>query len=177
MSVDIKKVIAWMDEALHYVGCPTWSPSLEEEGRRLLSQIMQERHASDRPSDASCKAVFPGRRHVEEAIQSAENPTGMQLNDGKERVTLPGGTLRLMLRLIDDAARKKASAVVGSDAQDANRYRFIRSMLNMSSEQNEVVAQAMAGVFAPDAEGIPTEAEFDASVDAGISSVAAERKP
>lgn len=41
------------------------------------------------------------RREVEYAIHCEENPTGMLLNDGKARVTLPGGTLRRMLQIID----------------------------------------------------------------------------
>ena len=45
--------------------------------------------------------AFPSRRAVERAIESVENPKGMHLNDGKERVVLPGGTLRYMLALID----------------------------------------------------------------------------
>ena len=45
--------------------------------------------------------AFPSRRAVERAIESVENPKGMHLNDGKERVILPGGTLRYMLALID----------------------------------------------------------------------------
>ena len=44
---------------------------------------------------------FPGRREVEREIERTENPTGMRLNDSKERVILPGGTLRRMLRIID----------------------------------------------------------------------------
>ena len=32
-----ERLRAWIDEALSYVGCPTWSPSLEEEGRALLT--------------------------------------------------------------------------------------------------------------------------------------------
>lgn len=27
---------SWVDEAVNYVGCETWSPSLKEEGERLL---------------------------------------------------------------------------------------------------------------------------------------------
>ena len=48
---------------------------------------------------------FPGRRTVEREIESLKNPSGMQLNDGKDRVTLPGGVLQHMLRLIDVAAQ------------------------------------------------------------------------
>lgn len=50
---------------------------------------------------------FPGRREVEQEIQAAENPKGMQLNDGKERVRLPGGTLRRMLAIIDQLAQNQ----------------------------------------------------------------------
>ena len=45
--------------------------------------------------------AFPTRRAVEREIERTANPTGMHLNDGKERVALPGGTLRHMLALID----------------------------------------------------------------------------
>jgi hypothetical protein len=44
------------------------------------------------------------RRAIEDAIHSAENPTGMHLNDGKDSVRLPGGTLRRMLAIIDAQA-------------------------------------------------------------------------
>lgn len=44
---------------------------------------------------------FGSRAAVERELQRLAHPTGMQLNDGKERVVLPGGTLALMLRLID----------------------------------------------------------------------------
>lgn len=49
-------------------------------------------------------AAFPSRRAVEREIERTENPSGMQLNDGKERVSLPAGTLRYMLALIDRSA-------------------------------------------------------------------------
>ena len=45
--------------------------------------------------------AFPTRKAVEREIERTANPTGMHLNDGKERVALPGGTLRHMLALID----------------------------------------------------------------------------
>ena len=45
--------------------------------------------------------AFPARKAVEREIERTANPTGMHLNDGKERVALPGGTLRHMLALID----------------------------------------------------------------------------
>jgi hypothetical protein len=51
--------------------------------------------------------AWPSRRAVERAIESVENPKGMHLNDGKERVTLPGGTLRYMLALIDRTSPPK----------------------------------------------------------------------
>lgn len=54
------------------------------------------------PQPAQPVAVpYFNRREVEFAIHCAENPTGMCLNDGKERVILPGGTLRRMLQIID----------------------------------------------------------------------------
>lgn len=47
---------------------------------------------------------LPTRRAVERELERLANHTGMHLNDGKERVTLPGGTLRRMLNLIDRAS-------------------------------------------------------------------------
>ena len=41
------------------------------------------------------------RRAIEREVERLRNPTGMQLNDGKERVTLPGGTLERVLKVID----------------------------------------------------------------------------
>lgn len=32
-----ERLRSWIDEALSYVGCTTWSPSLEAEGRALLT--------------------------------------------------------------------------------------------------------------------------------------------
>lgn len=75
------------------------------------------------PAEETPKAItqapvaFPGRRYVVEAIKAAENPTGMRLNDGKERVTLPGGTLRLMLRLIDGRVRDEVATPAEAIAQ------------------------------------------------------------
>jgi hypothetical protein len=61
------------------------------------------REALAASQDAQPVAQLPDfvRRSVERAIEESRH--GMQLNDGKERVTLPGGTLRLMLRLLDAA--------------------------------------------------------------------------
>ncbi len=59
-----------------------------------------------RPPAQEQPAPYFNRQAVERAISSAENPAPgtMQLNDGKERVTLPGGTLRRMLAIIDQLA-------------------------------------------------------------------------
>ncbi len=82
---------------------------------------------------------FPGRREVEREIERTENPTGMLLNDSKERVILPGGTLRCMLRIIDaarpalDASESYWHKVADERAaeivrlwEDAARYRLLR---------------------------------------------------
>jgi len=66
---------------------------------------------------AAQPVAFPGRREVEREMERTENPTGMVLNDSKERVILPGGTLRRMLRMIDDAAAQ-------GDARDAEIARL-----------------------------------------------------
>jgi len=60
-------------------------------------------------------AAFPNRYAVEREIEAAENPvTGtMHLNDGHERVRLPGGTLRRMLAVIDQLAAMASSAQQG----------------------------------------------------------------
>lgn len=61
---------------------------------------------------------FPNRQAVEREIESAENPKGMRLNDGKERVTLPGGTLRYMLAVMDKLnAEKEAAYAAGQRAE------------------------------------------------------------
>ena len=60
--------------------------------------------------------AFPSRRAVERAIESVENPKGMHLNDGKERVILPGGTLRYMLALIDHTSPPQRQPL--TDEQD-----------------------------------------------------------
>lgn len=47
-------------------------------------------------------APYFNRRAVERAIEAMKAPqTGMQLNDNKERPTLPVGTLERMLKIID----------------------------------------------------------------------------
>lgn len=56
--------------------------------------------------------------------------------------------------------------------KDAERYRFIRSMKGMPENQVEIAGNAMASVFDPDAEGIPTDAEFDACIDAAKAALA-----
>jgi len=60
-------------------------------------------------------AAFPNRYAVEREIEAAENTvTGtMLLNDGHERVRLPGGTLRRMLAVIDRLAAMASSAQQG----------------------------------------------------------------
>jgi len=60
-------------------------------------------------------AAFPNRYAVEREIEAAENPAPgtMHLNDGHERVRLPGGTLRRMLAAIDRLAAMASSAQQG----------------------------------------------------------------
>lgn len=61
-------------------------------------------------------AAFPNRYAVEREIEAAENPAPgtMLLNDGHERVRLPGGTLRRMLAVIDRLAAMASSAQQGA---------------------------------------------------------------
>ena len=61
---------------------------------------LDPRNRFDQPAQQE-PVAFPTRRAVEREIERISNPTGMHLNDAKERVTLPGGTLRFMLALID----------------------------------------------------------------------------
>jgi hypothetical protein len=68
-----------------------------------------------------------------------------------------------------------ASVVPDADKRDAERYRFIRSMIHMTNEEKEAVGDVMAGVFDLDQEGIPTDAEWDACIDAAIA--AAPKEP
>ena len=36
VAAERKRWREWVEEAVSYVGCETWSPSLKEEGKRLL---------------------------------------------------------------------------------------------------------------------------------------------
>ncbi len=71
-------------------------------------------------------ARFPNRLAVERAIADAKNHGGMRLNDGKERVTLPGGTLQYMLATMDnhvaqlEAMRAQADQFVAGPAVQAS---------------------------------------------------------
>ena len=71
----------------------------------LPASISSEAIEADKllkPQPAQQEPVaFPARKAVEREIERTTSPTGMHLNDGKERVALPGGTLRHMLALID----------------------------------------------------------------------------
>ena len=82
---------------------PWWKREQAEEwvdDRHELHALYAHPPAQEQP------APYFNRQAVERAISSAENPAPgtMQLNDGKERVTLPGGTLRRMLAIIDQLA-------------------------------------------------------------------------
>ena len=77
---------------------------------------------------------FPGRREVEREIERTENPTGMRLNDSKERVILPGGTLRRMLRIID-ATPPARPALPGGGLAAAER--LIRLRKNVGNAEYE----------------------------------------
>jgi hypothetical protein len=57
----------------------------------------------------------------------------------------------------------------GKDAKDAERYRFIRSIIYMTDEQRESVEVALSTVF-PDEIGTPTDEQFDAAIDAALAS-------
>ena len=67
----------------------------DDQAITALREALAEQPAQQEP------VAFPTRRAVEREIERTANPTGMHLNDGKERVALPGGTLRHMLALID----------------------------------------------------------------------------
>jgi hypothetical protein len=69
-----------------------------------IEEVRRATHPT--PAAQEQPAPYFNRQAVERAISSAENPAPgtMQLNDGKERVTLPGGTLRRMLAIIDQLA-------------------------------------------------------------------------
>jgi hypothetical protein len=86
--------------------CPSAAPA--QEHPNLACKSVQKRLATQWgyvPAQEQPAPYF-NRAAVERAISSAENPAPgtMQLNDGKERVTLPGGTLRRMLAIIDQLA-------------------------------------------------------------------------
>lgn len=62
--------------------------------------------------------AFPNRHHVEREIERSVNHKGMHLNDAKERVTLPSGTLRFMLALIDRTSLPASKPWVGLVKED-----------------------------------------------------------
>jgi hypothetical protein len=64
---------------------------------RATTAIIAAKEALAQPEPVA----FPNRRAVEREIERIQNPKGMHLNDGKERVILPGGTLRYLLALAD----------------------------------------------------------------------------
>ena len=77
-----------------------------EGGTKLVSPL--EKNAITAIKEALAQpeqepVAFPNRRAVEREIERIQNPKGMHLNDGKERVILPGGTLRYLLALADRA--------------------------------------------------------------------------
>ena len=71
-----------------------WFKGMPEEYRREAWRIKEQPEQRE-------PVAFPTRKAVEREIERTTSPTGMHLNDGKERVALPGGTLRHMLALID----------------------------------------------------------------------------
>lgn len=68
--------------------------------REDLLRVMAQHRARHTPA----KHPFACRPAVERELERLANPTGMQLNDGKVRVTLPAGTLEYMLAIIDHQA-------------------------------------------------------------------------
>lgn len=80
-----------------------------------LVDFVCDEWAEPTSAPAAETAPFPARRAVEREIERTENPSGLHLNDGQERVALPAGTLRYMLALIDrnalDVARARAEVV------------------------------------------------------------------
>lgn len=70
--------------------------------------------------------TFFNRREVMRAIESIENPSGMSLNDGKERPILPMGTLKRMLAIIDDPFSDNCHAVNAESRWSGNSERLER---------------------------------------------------
>ena len=74
--------------------------------------------------------AFPTRKAVEREIERTANPTGMHLNDCKERVALPGGTLRHMLALIDRTSPPAQRTWVGlTDADTEHLWEISRAAM------------------------------------------------
>jgi len=100
-----REVLKQALEALENID--NWLPTIGQKGLRdyEADAITAIRAALAEPEQEP--VAWPSRRAVELAIESVENPKGMHLNDGKERVILPGGTLRYMLALIDRTSTPK----------------------------------------------------------------------
>ncbi len=99
-------------------------------------------------------APYFNRAAVERAISSAENPAPgtMQLNDGKERVTLPGGTLRRMLAIIDQlgatrptpAAQEQPAPAAMTKTDLARLWRGVNGSSRWPSEVDAFVGALIA---------------------------------
>lgn len=99
-----------------WLHCMSYNDSYFGEPAGLVKQVTAElnRLLNTAPQPAQPVAVpYFNRREVEYAIHCAENPTGMCLNDNKERVALPGGTLRRMLLIIDMLSAAPSSSAGG----------------------------------------------------------------
>jgi hypothetical protein len=112
--------------------------------RVALKQRLQAHRAAHPPAQEQPTPYF-NRAAVERAISSAENPAPgtMQLNDGKERVTLPSGTLRRMLAIIDQlgatrptpAAQEQPAPAVGwTGNADADLALMLLDRLDVTGE-------------------------------------------
>jgi hypothetical protein len=52
---DRELLLNWIEEAVEYVGCTTWSPSLETEGRKILATLRASKETQD-----DCPGCGPG---------------------------------------------------------------------------------------------------------------------
>lgn len=116
MTITSQQVDAWDAEVDAAYEAGRQEGMKQERALWELSRLGQEIEAQPEQKPAA----FPNRRAVEREIERIQNPKGMHLNDGKERVILPGGTLRYLLALADRATSPQRPWVGLTDEDKQN---------------------------------------------------------
>lgn len=92
-----------------WIGTSSYENERVQDNRLGWAQAIEWVMLSGGPGSTS-EVPFFNRSAVERALASAgQRGGGMQLNDGKERVVLPGGTLQRMLKVIDTLCKQGQS--------------------------------------------------------------------